>query len=119
MVDTRGTRRNQAGDIPRDSVIFDALVLLQFNGTLYKAIAEQKITSRQSCEVLICFTFHSPTSIVAVRGDSMAFDNILQFGVVRKRHKRRYLDVSHLFRGNTVHTNRSESASKIAKKRFD
>jgi hypothetical protein len=91
MVDTRRTRRNQASNIPRDSAIFDALILLQFNGTLYKAIAEHKTTSRQSCEVLIYFAFHSPASVVTVRGDSMAFNDILQFGVVvRKCYERIY-----------------------------
>jgi hypothetical protein len=48
MVDTCGAWRNQASNIPRDGVIFDALVLLQFDRTLYKVITEHKITSRQS-----------------------------------------------------------------------
>ena len=92
MVDTCGAWRNQASSIPRDSVIFDALVLLQFNCTLYKAIAEHKIISCQSCEILVYFVFHSPASIVTIRGDSMAIKDILQFGAlaVRKRYKRRY-----------------------------
>jgi hypothetical protein len=90
VVDTCGAWWNQASNIPRDDVIFNALVLLQFNCTLCKAIAEHKIKSRQSCEVLIYFAFHSPASIVTVRGDSVAFKDILQFGAVRKRHNRRY-----------------------------
>jgi hypothetical protein len=46
MVDTCGAWRNQASNIPRDGVIFDPLVLLQFNCTLYKIITEHKIISR-------------------------------------------------------------------------
>ena len=42
MVDARGAWRNQASNTARDGVIFDALVLLQFNCILYKAIAEHK-----------------------------------------------------------------------------
>jgi hypothetical protein len=84
MVDTCGARWNQASNIPRDGVIFDSLVLLQFNCALYKAISEYKIISRQTCEVLIYFAFHSPASIVTVRGDSMTFKDILQFGTVKK-----------------------------------
>jgi hypothetical protein len=45
MVDTGGAWRNQASNIPRDGVIFDALVLLQTNSTLYKVITEHKIKS--------------------------------------------------------------------------
>ena len=51
MVDTGGAWRNQASNIPRDGVIFDALVLLQTNSTLYKVIAKHKIVSRQLCVV--------------------------------------------------------------------
>ena len=90
MVDACGAWRKQASNIPRDGVIFDVLVLLQFNCTLYEVITEHKIISRQSCEVLIYFAFHSPTNVVTVRGNSMAFKDILQFGAVRKRYKRRY-----------------------------
>ena len=53
MVDTCGAWWNQASNVPRDGAIFDALVLFQFKCTLHKAIAENQITSRQSCEALI------------------------------------------------------------------
>jgi hypothetical protein len=49
MVDTGGAWRNPASDIPRDGVIFDALVLLQTNSTLYKVIAKHKIVSSTMC----------------------------------------------------------------------
>ena len=55
MVDTCGAWYNQASNIPRDGVIFDTLVLIQFSCTLYKAIAEHKTIPRRSCEVLIYF----------------------------------------------------------------
>jgi hypothetical protein len=48
VVDACGARRNQARNPLRDGVIFDSSVLLQFESTLYKGIAEQR---RQSCEV--------------------------------------------------------------------
>ena len=90
MVDTCSAWRNQPGNIPCDGVILDALVLLQFNCTLHKAIAGHRITRNQSCEELIYFAFHSPTSVVTVRGDSTVFKDILQFEAVRKRYKRKY-----------------------------
>ena len=90
MVDTCRAWRNQPSNIPCDDVILDALALLQFNCTLYKAIAGHRIIRHQSCEELIYFAFHSPTRVVTVRGDSTAFKDILQFEAVRKRYKRRY-----------------------------
>lgn len=51
VVDTGGAWRNQARDIPRDGVIFDALELPHTKCTLYKVITEHKIVSRQLCEV--------------------------------------------------------------------
>ncbi len=50
MVDAGGARWNQAGNIPRNGVIVDALILLQFKSTIYQCIAEHKISIRQSCE---------------------------------------------------------------------
>jgi hypothetical protein len=55
MVDTRGAWRKQASNIPRDGAIFDPVILLQFKSTLYQAITEHKIISRQSCEGLIYY----------------------------------------------------------------
>jgi hypothetical protein len=51
MVDTGGAWRNQASNISRDGIIFDALVLFQTNSTFYKVITKHKIASRQLCEV--------------------------------------------------------------------
>ena len=90
MVDTCSAWRNQPSNITCDGVIFDALVLLQFNCTLYKAIAGHRIMRHQSYKELIYFALHSPTSVVTIRGDSTAFKDILQFEAVRKRYKRRY-----------------------------
>lgn len=45
MVDAVGARGDQASNILRGDAIIDALILLQSKGTLYKAIAEHKITS--------------------------------------------------------------------------
>ena len=115
MVDTCGAWWNQASNIPRDSLVFDALILLQFNCTLYKAIAEHKILSRQSCEVLIYIAFHSPASVVTVLGDSMAFKDILRFRAV-KNVTREDMKTRLTSSAETLpHTDRPESASKIGK----
>jgi hypothetical protein len=44
VVDTCGAWRNQASNIPRDDVVFDALVLFQFDCTLYKVVTEKKLS---------------------------------------------------------------------------
>jgi hypothetical protein len=49
MVDAGGARGNQASDVPRDDIIFDAAKLVQFEGALYKLIAEHKIASSIVC----------------------------------------------------------------------
>lgn len=42
MVDAASTRGKQASNILRDSIIFDAPILLQVKGTVYKFIAEHQ-----------------------------------------------------------------------------
>ena len=49
VVDVRKSRRNQASDPLHGCLVFDAPVVLQSSGTLYKAVAEHKIASSDLC----------------------------------------------------------------------
>jgi hypothetical protein len=78
MVDTCRARRNQASNIPRDGVIFDSSILLQFKSTLYKLIAGYKITSSTICGIWCFLLFHSPAIVVTVLGDIVVIMESLQ-----------------------------------------
>jgi hypothetical protein len=49
LVDACRSRRNQASDPLHGGLVFDAPVVLQNSGTLYKAVAEHKIASSDLC----------------------------------------------------------------------